>query len=213
MTTRGELRELVRQELNDEGTTRLWSDARLDRWIVEAVRWYGREFPRERSVQLATVAGQAEYALPADWNGRDVWRVEHPPGVPRAPLGASAGPGTEADGAEPPAYEVYGGALALRPAPAATGEVVVVRYGAGYPEPSADGEVLATPDGDDDLLVLFVCGRALRWLDVDEAKRQRFERTRGVGASAVAQAYEEELRRRAAQRRRPLRSGRLVAWG
>ncbi len=73
MTTRLELRNAIRGELNDSGPVYLWPDARLDRWIVEAVHDYGRYLPREASVVLTSVGGQASYALPAGGSIHPEW--------------------------------------------------------------------------------------------------------------------------------------------
>ena len=46
MATRATLRTAVRAELNDGGTTQLWSDALLNEWLAEAIRDYGRRLPK-----------------------------------------------------------------------------------------------------------------------------------------------------------------------
>jgi hypothetical protein len=173
------LRALVRQELNDAGGTPAWTDAQLNQWLGEAIRRYSRELPKESSTTIAVVSGQAGYTLPADCDR--VLRVEQPSGTVRI-AGERGQPG----------YRVFGGRLLLDPAPGATGasQDVQLEYLARYAEPAADGDTLATPAADDDLLIALVCARALGWLDLDEAKRQRFERQRGVSVREVARAYE-----------------------
>lgn len=200
MTTRAALRTQIRNELNDAGATPLWSDERLNQWLAEAIRDYGRALPREVETSLASVADQAGYVLPAD--ALRVARVEHPADVLRV-----AG----ADGAEAAGYEVFGGQLVLAPAPGASGEAIGLRYLARYAEPAADGDTLATPVEDDALLVWYACWRALGWISADEAKRQRFERQRGATAAAEAEHYRQLYREALADRRRPLRSGRLTS--
>jgi hypothetical protein len=200
VTTRAALRTQVRNELNDAGTTPLWSDERLNQWLAEAIRDYGRALPREVSTTLASVADQAGYALPADT--LRVARVEHPANVLRV-----AG----ADGAEVAGYEVFGGQVVLAPPPGASGEAIALRYLARYAEPAADGDTLTTPSEDDGLLAWYVCWRALGWISTDEAKRQRFERTRGASAAAEAERYWQLYREAIGVRHRPLRSGALVS--
>jgi hypothetical protein len=222
MTTRSGLRATIRLELNDGGGTPLWADGLLNEWIAEAIRDYSRNAPKQASTTLSSLAEQEEYALPADC--LLVARVEHPAGVFRVPDPAGAGDvvaDLSLDGAwrpvaQPPqlGYEVWGpqGArtLSLRPAPGAAGESIVVRYLAAYAEPSADGDTLATPSHDDDLLTWFVCNRALQWLGTDESKRQRFERQRGVSAQAAAGQYEQDYRGELRRRNRRAAPRRLV---
>lgn len=225
MTTRAGLQALVRAELGDAGTTRVWTDELLQRWLVEAVRDYGRSLPRQLRATLTTIAGQAEYGLPTECVA--VVRVEHPAGCFRAPLRCAAGdPG---EGSWPPdgddrlagagaprlGYDVWGSlgemTLELRPAPAASGEAVRLRYLGLYPEPQSDGEELAVPSRDDDLLVLLVCARALQWLATEEAKRLRWERARGVSAQQTAEQYERRYRAELLRRQRRLSPRWLVA--
>ena len=217
MTTRAGLRGLVRAELNDSGGTTLWTDGQLNQWVLEVLRRYSEDFPKEATQTIASVASQADYSLSADC--LRVVRVEHPTGFYRIPDPLSAGDMTWDDPAivkplEPLqlAYEVWGAhglrTLTLRPAPADAADAIRVRYLATWSEPAADGDTLATPGRDDQLLVWLVCRAALTWIGTDEAKRQRFERERGASAAGQAGEYwgryidELKLRgRRAAPRR------------
>lgn len=213
MTTRAELRARIRTELNDAGGTPLWSDSALNQWIDEAVRDYGEHLPREASTTLTSVADQASYTLPTDCDR--ALRVEHPDGVFRVPLrliGGDALPGSEIVVGGPliPTYDVWAGQVVLDPAPTAGGEAIRLRYLATYPAPASDGATLATPSRDDALLIWGVCARALRWIDTDESKRQRFERQRGVSAQQAASPYEQALHASYAQRLRRVRPGRLA---
>ncbi len=106
---------------------------------------------------------------------------------------------------------MYGGELVLVPPPETDGEEIKVRYLAEYAAPATDGETLATPPADDDLLVWFVCARALQWLGADEAKRQRYERQRGASAQGVAQQYAQDYRTAVRRRQRRVRMARLRA--
>src|SRR5690349_11462559 len=102
MTTRAELRARIRSELNDAGGTPLWSDAALNQWLDEAIREYGEQLPREVSLSLTSVGGQAEYALPSDTDR--VLRVEHPGGLLRVAARPAGGDviGSGATWAGPP---------------------------------------------------------------------------------------------------------------
>lgn len=224
VTTRGALRALVRAELGDDGAAQIWSDALLQRWMIEAVRDYGRTLPRQLRATLTSVAGQAEYSLPPECVA--VARVEHPAGCFRAPVRRAAGDSAaggwldgwagQGEGASgpAPAYDVWGSpgemTLELQPAPAASGEEIRLRYLALYPEPQSDSEELAIPSSDDDLLVLLVCARALQWLATEEGKRLRWEGARGASAQQVAEQYERRYRAELQRRQRQLTARRLV---
>lgn len=199
MTTRAELRDRLRRELDDSGVAQLWSDALLNDWIADAIGHYERHQPREASTTLQTVAGQADYALPGDT--LHVLDVEHPAGIPRTPWHADAAPHEQT-------YRVWGATLTLDPAPGASGEEIALRYLATYPRPTQDPDVLQTPAADDHLLVLYAAWRALVWVGASEAKRQRFERQRGATAADEAQRYrqalEDELQARGRVRSRQL---------
>ena len=221
MTTRAGLRTSARAELNDTGGVQLWTDALLNGWIAEALREYGRDFPKEASLTLVSVATQADYALAADC--LRVTRVEHPTGFFRLPDPLSAGDlvdpfalsqGSPRVAFTQLAYEVYGphGArtLTLRPAPTVAAESIRVRYLAVWAEPAADGDTLATPALDDALLIWLVVARALRWISTDESKRQRFERQRGVTTAQAYESYQAEYRRVVAARAARATPRRLV---
>ncbi|HZT08587.1 MAG TPA: hypothetical protein VFC51_16310 [Chloroflexota bacterium] len=209
MTTRAGLRSLVRQELGDAGGTQLWADALLNEWIAEAVRLYGRTLPKEATATITTVADQAAYALPA--NLERVLRVEYPAGVPWSPRLALRQTQGEVGAESGGSYGAFAGNLELNPAPSASGEAVRLDYLARYAEPAADGDTLETPASDDDILLRLTVARALRWITLDEAKRQRFERQRGASASDVATLYEQEARDLMEERKRRVRTGTL-SW-
>jgi hypothetical protein len=217
-TTRAAWRALVRAELGDEGATPLWSDALLHAWLNEALRDYGRAVPREETATLATVAAQAAYDLPLGLV--EVVRVEHPAGTYRVFAPRAGGDGTPTPGPSPRegeggtsgyGYDVWRGQLVLEPAPGASGESVVVRYTTRRAEPTADTDPLPVEGGDVDLLLLYVCGRALQWVSAQEGKRQAFERDRGASAAQLASGYEARYRAGLASRQRTgSRARRLV---
>jgi hypothetical protein len=222
MATRAGLRTLIRTELNDSGGTPLWTNGQLDEWLVEAIREYSRALPKEASESLTTVAEQADYSLAADC--LLVRRVEHPEGFFRIADFLAGGdlidPYLLAQGqpvavATQLSYEVWGPVgsrtLTLRPAPTASGESIAVRYYAAWAEPSADGDEIALPNTEEHLLIWLVASSALQWIGTDEAKRQRFERQRGVSAASALGAYEREWRRAVAERRARVTPRRLMA--
>jgi hypothetical protein len=207
-TTRAAWRTLARNELDDNGSTKLWSDGLLNEWLAEAVRDYARVFPLEMTGTLTTVASQADYTLPSGLV--ELVRVEHPTNTFRVHQERTGGDWRRSTANIPLedrvggryAYEVWGTALSLEPAPTASGEAISLRYVGRRTEPAADGDALPLDDGDVELLTFYVCARALFWIGAQEAKRQAFERQRGSDAGQLARAYRQLYTDGIAARRR-----------
>src|SRR4051812_28410301 len=119
MTTRADIRTRARDELNDNGSVKVWSDALLNRWIGEGIHEWSRAVPRDRTWQTTSTANDPTYVLPSDV--LEVVRVEHPPGAfrvrgglrdgdlsPTAVLGESGGP-------RPALWEQWAGEVVLIP--------------------------------------------------------------------------------------------------
>jgi len=216
MTTRADIRTRARDELNDNGVAKVWSDGLLNRWIGEAIREWSRVVPRDRTWQTTSAANDPTYVLPSDV--LEVVRVEHPPGVFRVRGGLRDGDvSSSADlgewtGLRPAQllWEQWGGEVVLIPAPDASGQAIEVRYKGAYTAPSDDLTVLDVAAADEDALLLYACARALQWIALDEAKRQRFERERGADPGAARQAYEQGFRAMARERQGGVRPRRIV---
>jgi len=217
-TTRGAWLTQARAELDDTGSTKLWSDTLLKQWLNEAIRDYARVVPLYSTGSLTAVAGQATYTLPSDLV--ELVRVEHPTNtfrVNQARVGGDWRVGTDTVPVEDRrggryAYDVWGGTLELEPAPTADGEAIGLRYLARRSEPTADSDNLSVDDGDVELLTFYVAHRALTWISSQEAKRQAFERQRGADASSEAGVYRRLYRDGLAARQRQTspRTRRLV---
>lgn len=215
MTTRADMLALIRTELNDSGGTALWASALLNGYIVEAIREYARELPKEATTTLTTVVGTETVALPSDFVR--MVRVEEPTGVLRWPLTtqrtyeATVGSLSELVDFESrvgesgkPGYRIWAGNLVLDPAPSTTS--CPIEYLASYATPTADASVLTTPAYDDDVIMHLACAKALDWITTDESKRQRYERSRGVSAYDVARQYRGIVEAELARRRSFVRS-------
>ena len=222
MTTRADIRTRARDELNDTGAVKVWSDALLNRWIGDALREWSRVVPRDRTWQTASTANDPTYVLPSDV--LEVVRVEHPPGIFRTRGGLRDGdvsPTADASalgswsGLNPAQlmWEQWGGEVVLIPAPDAAGEPIEVRYKGAYTVPADDVTSLDVAASDEDALVLYGCARALQWIAVDEAKRQRFEHQRGADPSDGRREYERRFQALVRQRRGGVRPRRIVARG
>jgi hypothetical protein len=217
VTTRSQLRTAIRTELNDSGGSPLWSDALLNELINRAIRHYSRELPKQASTSITVVADQDAYNLPSDFD-RAV-RVEQPDDTIRVfdpldrgvsdELGFTERSGATSSGAW--SYRVWAGQILLNPVPTAAGsdQDISLEYLARYAEPAADGDTLATPASDDDVLQALVCADAMRWIGSDEAKRARFQQSRGASPGGAAQAYEQRAREAIALRKGRVRVGGL----
>ena len=222
MTTRADIRTHTRDELNDNATVKLWSDALLNRWVGEALREWARVVPRDRTWQTTSTANDPTYVLPGDV--LEVVRVEHPPGIFRTRGGLHDGDvSPSADISDLGGWsglrtarltwEQWGGEIVLIPAPDASGEAIEVRYKGAYTVPSDDVTALEVATDDAEALVLYVCARALQGIALDEAKRQRFEWRRGADPSTVRLEYERRVQAMVRQRRGAIRPRRIVARG
>src|SRR5581483_11448381 len=198
-TTRAAWRALVRNELDDNGVTKLWADALLNEWLNEGIRDYGRAFPLEATATLTTVAGQAAYALPADLV--EVVRVEHPTNVFRVNQPRVGGDwrvsgdpwlvtGHCSLGTGRYAYDVWGATLELEPAP--TTRVCMQRL-LGQPEQNSGDD----PEGAVAVGALVV------------ASRQTAELLAAIDQPLhpVPQAVRRAIERPAAALRAPMRDG------
>jgi hypothetical protein len=216
MTTRAQLRASIRAELNDSGGATLWSDALLNEFINQAIRTYSRELPKEITTALTVVANQAAYSLPSDFD-RAI-RVEQPDDTIRAydprertltdDLSMSESSGATRHGAW--AYRIWANQIILDPTPTTAGgdQNITLDYLGRYAEPSVDGDTIATPASDDDILAALACADALRWISMDESKRVRFQQRGRLGAPAptsMAEAYERRANVIFAIRKRRIR--------
>jgi hypothetical protein len=204
VTIRSGLRQSIRDELNDNAAVKLWTDALLNTYINEAIRAYSRELPKEASAQITVVADQKAYALPSDFD-RAI-RVEQPDDTIRV---------YDPNERSSYGYRIFASQLILDPAPTQVGasQDVTLGYLARYAEPSADGSTIEVPASDDDVLIRLACAMALQWISTDEAKRQRFERSRGASAMSMAGAYDADARRILNLRKRRVRTSALTSLG
>lgn len=202
MTTLADLRGALRTLLNDTTPgAYLWSDEALNLHIADAIRSYSRHFPRERQTAVTTVAGQAEYDLPADCVA--VARASLQGADYDTPL--RLGGDAFGDG-----FEVYGGKLILLPTPEESGLEVAVHYLASHAPLALDADVSTAPVADEDLLLALACATALQSLATEEAKRQAFRQRAGQPMDAVAALYRGQYEAGVRARRSRVRERRLV---
>lgn len=198
MTLRSALRQSIRDELNDNGATKLLSDALLNEYIAEAIRDYSRQLPEELQATITVVADQTDYTLPTRW--LQVLRVEQPKDTLRIPVTGGRSPAdtgglvdyqNRVASSGRSAYRIFGNELILDPAPTSIGadEDIRLEYTRYYAEPALDGDTLATPSTDDDVLISLACLRALTWVQGDEAKRVAHEARKGLPINQQTEIY------------------------
>ncbi|HEC61428.1 hypothetical protein LCGC14_0705770 [marine sediment metagenome] len=163
MTTRQDLRSLIRRRLGDLLAPVGFSDMQINQWVVDSIAEYSKHFPRTLTTTISTTADDRKYDLPEDYIG--ALSVEYPTGE------------------DPPAYllhreythanfwQVDGyysvvkrddgtdvDELWMSKKPGA-GETITMMYHGNHDYLDADADVCTVPDNHIELLVLFV-----RWL-------------------------------------------------
>jgi len=172
MTTRSQMRTMVRRRLADEGPDPLWDDAFLNDAIAEAIRRYSTNVPRQEAAAIAVAAGDREIEMPEDVNALRVVRVFDD--------GGTLWPRWEGSGAPPPVpygaargrctWRAWANALLLgEPAPR-TGlwriEHLVHRL-----EPADDLVPLDIQPNDEDIIVALALAVDLSRRAINEGKR------------------------------------------
>lgn len=75
MTSRQQMRGMLRNRLQDHGPDPLWDDEFLNDAIEEAIRRYGTSIPRQAVSAIAVLQGDQEIEMPDDVNVMRVVRV------------------------------------------------------------------------------------------------------------------------------------------
>jgi hypothetical protein len=172
MTTRLDLRTIVRRRIADTSADPVWDDDFLNDAIAEAVRRYSTRVPRQAVVALAVTEGDRDIALPEEVNALRVVRVfdDHgglwqrwegrtsEPPVPNAP---STGTAT---------WRAWGTELLLA-APAPRTGLWRVEHLAHRAEPTDDTAPLDIQPDDEDLLVAQTVAIALERRAIVDGKR------------------------------------------
>jgi hypothetical protein len=205
VSTLAELRSALRVVLNDgdQAAGYMWSDGQLNRYLADAVRAYGRHFPRELATSFAIVDGQATYPLP---DGCDrVVRAEI------VAAGNSEGEllveGGDAYGW---GYRVFGGALILTETPRAALGELKVEYAGAHADLVDDHTASSVPAGDEEMLLALAAAKAADSLVADDAKRAQFEGRAGRSAVDASAGYSAGWESAVRTKGRRMRAGRLV---
>ena len=167
MTTRQDLRNLIRRRLGDTSTPFQWSDLQVNQWINDAIAEHSIHFPRKLDTTLNCVTDDKAYDLPV--NFKAAMSVEYPANddPPKYLIrrsfslwGSSDIPGfydiiRRDDATDFP--ELW---ISEKPT---TGEDIIFYYLGNHASLDDDTDVCTVPDVHLELLVLFV-----RWATYQE---------------------------------------------
>jgi hypothetical protein len=169
VTTRGDLRLIIRRKLNDSGL--LWDDLLINDAIDEGIRRYSTRFPKATSTIIAVSAGAREISLPStiraarvvrvfDDSGRE-WEPWHITlGYPPAPFGPPGGMAI---------WRTWNDALILD-SPAPRSGNWRIEHRADRALPTNDAATLDIEPMDDDLIIAIAVAVALQRRATDDAK-------------------------------------------
>jgi hypothetical protein len=167
MTTRFDLRNLVRRRLGDLALPYHWSDLQINQWLNDAIADYGLYFPRTLSLEIDTEAGGRAYELPGDF--QTAIRIEYPGGEETPCLLQRLSFNEEDFWELAGRYDILQRGDAVAPSELwlsdspHDGETIRIDYLADHASLDDDGDVCSVPDRHLELLLLFV-----RWASAQE---------------------------------------------
>ena len=172
MTTRLDLRTMVRHRIADTSTDPVWDDDFLNDSIAEAIRRYSTRVPRQAVVAIHVETGDREISLPEEVNALRVVRVFDDQGglwkrwegrtsEPPAPNAPSSGLST---------WRAWGTELLLA-APAPRSGLWRIEHLAHRTDPSDDVVPLDIQPDDEDLLIAQTVAIALERRAIADGKR------------------------------------------
>lgn len=171
MTTRADLRLMIRRRLADTSAEPLWDDAMLDDAIGAGMRRYSTRVPRQAVENVAVLAGDREITVPGTVNALRVIRVFDDLGIvwPRWE-GASDNTPAPVSAPRPEAtWRAWGDDLVLARAVPRDG-TWRIEHLTHRVEPGDDVTPLDMQPGDDDLLITVAVAVALERRAIADGK-------------------------------------------
>jgi hypothetical protein len=163
MTTKLELRELVRRRLEDVSPAPLWDDATLDDALADGLARYGSIVPLEERSSVAVASGAGGFAVPGLESGVAIREVFAPNGTL---ISAAIATTFEEPGQ---AWRWWAGQILL--AKPAAGGNWIVEWRRPRLLPVGESGAVPVRAGDEGAVSLLAAASALRRRAVEEAKR------------------------------------------
>jgi len=200
MTTRLDLRTMLRRRLEDTSGSPLWDDATLHDVLADALGLYGVRFPAEKTALAVSMAGSVVVPFTPHLEGREIVRVLDPGGRSVARMRwESIGPAWSVA----QAWRWWNGSLILQlPAVGGTWQV---DYLARRELPADDVTAVDIRAGDEEIVVLLAAAGALLRRAVEQGKRGL--ETADLILARVAECHAREAERLMASRRRRASGG------
>jgi hypothetical protein len=172
MTTRLELRTMVRRRIADTSTDPIWDDDFLNDAIAEAVRRYSTRVPRQAVVAIGVEQGDRELALPEEVNALRVVRVfDDRGGLWRRWEGRAADPPVpNAPSTGASTWRAWGTELLLA-TPASQSGLWRIEHLAHRTEPNDDLTPMDIQPDDEDLLIAQTVAISLERRAISDGKR------------------------------------------
>jgi len=201
MTTRLELRTMLRERLEDTAGTPLWDDVTLNDSLWNSLVRYGVRFPLERSISVPIPAGATSVLVSAMMPRQRVLRVLDSDGnaVPEA---TDLDPGSSG-GAQ--SWRWWNGTILLGQV-SGSAQSWTVEYRGTRLLPADDTSTVDVETGDEPIVVAMAAETLLRRRAVEDMKRGLNSRP----AQACAEAAMDEAQGMIRARRRTIRSGVLT---
>ena len=208
MTTRAELRNTVRERLEDTSGSPLWSDSALNDCLATAVRAYGVAFPRRATASTsALVLGATAVNLPAGVFETGVVAVRDNRGRDVPPMSERQGPAAIDATGLVQGWKAWDGQLRLqRPVAGDEAGVWAIDHLGGRELVGDDVSQQPIEAGDEPIVVALAAAQALERRAIEDAKRG----TKPTAIAAAAAAFRDQALALMAGRKRRVRSGSLV---
>lgn len=176
MTNRMQLRDMLRNRLQDHGPDPLWADDFLNDAIAEAVRRYSTAMPRQAVSAIAVLIGDQEIEMPNDVNVLRVVRIFDDRGrlIPRWEGSGNPPPVPSLGVASPLSDDVTWRAWAntvLLGQPATRSGVWRIEHMVHRDPPADDFEALDIQPNDEDILIALSLSVALSRRAISDGKR------------------------------------------
>lgn len=199
MTTRLQLRSILRRRLEDNSGTPLWDDVSLNELLADAVRRYGIRFPAEKTEAIVVADGATTILVDDEIAGSDIVAVRDGNGVAIA----RTRPEAERSWAAGQSWRWWNGSLVLS-SPAVGGTWEVDRF--SRRELAAnDVDAVNIRSGDEEIVVLLAAASALMRRAVELSKRGI--ETGGLTLTRVADRHSREAETLMQARRRRVTGG------